>query len=212
MDTHAIVDQIVLTAQRMVALNLALGTAGNVSARIDTNTFAITPTGIAYDQLRPDDVVVVNPVTLEVVAGKRKPSSETPMHAAVYRVRPDIGGIVHTHSLYATAFAARGEPIEAIHYAIATIGDVIPVVPYYTYGSPELAAAAATVLATGKGALLANHGVLALGDDLREAMYHAETIEYLAQLGFVASGLGGGKVLTPSELATVREGFRGYGQ
>jgi L-fuculose-phosphate aldolase len=199
-------------AQRMANAALALGTAGNVSARLDDKTIAITPTGVPYDRLCEDDIVVVDIHTRRVVSGHLKPSSETPMHTEVYARRSDIHGIVHTHSLYATAFAVAGQSIEAVHYVIATMGDHIPVVPYFTYGTEALAQAAAEALQTVKVALLANHGVLALGKDLEEAYYHAEAIEYLAQLQYLAKGLGGPQVLTPSQIAEVMEKFQGYGQ
>jgi L-fuculose-phosphate aldolase len=209
---QSIVSEVVRVARRMAGAALSLGTSGNVSARADSDTIAITPSGVPYETLTEEDIVLVNVRTRAVVSGRLKASSETPMHTAIYLQRPDIGAIVHTHSLYATAFAAAGKPIEAVHYVIATMGYRIPVVPYYTYGSEELASAAAETLTEGKAALLQNHGVLALGTDLNEAYYHAETVEYLAQLQFLADTLGGATVLTPVQIAEVMEKFRGYGQ
>lgn len=212
MKTNETLEQLVMYAKRMSEANLSLGTAGNLSARLDENTMAITPTGVPYHELQPQHMCIVNFRTGERREGQLKPSSETPMHAAVYAVRSDIEAIVHTHSLHATAFAAAGKPLEAVHYVIATIGDRIPLVPYRTYGSQALANAVAEVLQEGKGALLENHGVLALGDSLSEAYYHAEMIEYLAQLSFLTHAIGGAQVLASAELDRVREKFHGYGQ
>jgi L-fuculose-phosphate aldolase len=208
----SIESQVVEIARRMAQAALSAGTSGNVSARVDADTIAITPSGVPYDMLTEEDVVLLNIHTRAVVRGRMKASSETPMHTAIYVQRPDVGAIVHTHSLYATAFAVAGKPIEAVHYVIATMGYRIPVVPYYTYGTEELADAAAATLRQGKAALLQNHGVLALGSDLNEAYYHAETVEYLARLQFLAHQLGGANVLSPDQIAEVMEKFKGYGQ
>lgn len=198
-------------AKKMSELGLAGGTAGNVSGRAADGRIAITPTGVPYESMTAEQVCVVN-LDGKVVAGELKPSSELPMHTAVYGIRPDVGGIVHTHSLYATSFAVAGRPIEAVHYVIATIGDEIPVIPYYLYGSEALAKGVTDALTSHQGVLLGNHGVLALGTDVPQALYHAETIEYLAQLQLLAEQAGPPQVLTQAQLAEVRERFSGYGQ
>ena len=199
-------------AQRLSSEGLSMGTSGNVSVRIDESRFLITPTALPYDSLELQDVCLVDINHPEVQQGLRKPSSETPMHTAVYLARPDIHALVHTHSLYATAFACAGKPVPAVHYVVATMGNEIPVVPYRTYGSPELADAVMQTFRTGLGVLLQNHGVLAAGKTLQEAFYHATTIEYLAHLSFVAQSLGGPTLLSAAELDTVREKFKGYNQ
>lgn len=211
-DSADVREQVVEYSRRMAQQQLSPGTSGNVSARVDEHTMAITPTGVPYEQLTAADICLVGIETGDPVQQGLKPSSETPMHRAVYRLRNDIQAIVHTHSLYATAFAVAGRAIQAVHYVIATMGHEIPVVPYHTYGTPELAEAAAAGLKNGKAALLANHGVLALGQSLAEAYYHAETVEYLAQLSVLAETIGGARVLPVREIDRVIEKFRGYGQ
>lgn len=214
--------QLVECARRLRDSGLILGTAGNVSARVTDRQFLITPTGIPYETLAADDICVVPTATsgprgreplepLEPI-NLRKSSSETPMHSQIYLERADVGAIVHTHSLYATAFASAGRPIEAVHYVIATMGNTIPVVPYFPYGSQGLANAVGETVRECNGVLLQNHGVIAVGKDLDEAFYHAQTIEYLAHLMYVTQALGEPQVLSPVQLDEVRARFRGYGQ
>jgi L-fuculose-phosphate aldolase len=199
------------SAKAMASQGLAGGTSGNVSAKTSDGHIAITPTGVAYDKMTEEDVCVVDSEG-GLVVGNLRPSSELPMHTGVYETRPDIGAIVHTHSLYATAFAVAARPISAVHYVIATMGDEIPVVPYELYGSEALAQAVAPIAANHMGMLLQNHGVLALGRDVQQALYHAQTIEYLAQLQLLAEQVGTLQVLGAAALEDVRERFKGYGQ
>jgi len=198
-------------AREMAASGLITGTAGNVSARTADGCMAITPTGVPYAHMTAEDICVLQEDGVQV-AGHLQPSSEVPLHVAAYRARADVGAVVHTHSLYATAFAVANRPLAALHYVIATMGDDIPVVPYYLYGSDELAQAVGRAAAASRGLLLQNHGVLAMGDNLAQALYHAQTVEYLAQLQWLAEAVGSPRVLNPGELAAVRERFRGYGQ
>ena len=212
--------QLVEYTRKLQDSGLILGTAGNLSARVTDGHFLITPTGLPYDTMIADDICVVGiparqhsePIDAFEAVNLRKPSSETPMHTQIYVERADVRAIVHTHSLYATAFASAGRAIEAVHYVIATMGNTIPVVPYFTYGSQELADAVGEAIRTCNGLLLQNHGVIAVGKDLDEAFYHAQTIEYLAHLMSVTQAVGEPQILTPGQLDDVRSRFRGYGQ
>lgn len=214
--------QVIHYAKQLTQTGLAIGTAGNVSVRTSDFECLITPTGVSYDLLQPADICQVNFQPDHRTEGLsnaqssdsnlRKPSSETPMHTRIYLARADVGAVVHTHSLYATAFAVAGRPILPVHYVIATMGDEIPVVPYYVYGSMELADAVGEAVRHSNGLLLQNHGVMAVGRDLQEAFYHAQTIEYLAQLMYTAEALGEPKLLTQGQINEVRLRFRGYGQ
>lgn len=206
--------QVIYYANQLTLSGLAVGTAGNVSTRTSPDDCLITPTGVAYELLQPEDIckVGIQPDASRRDVNSRKPSSETPMHTRIYAERPDVGAIVHTHSLYATACGVAGRPIEAVHYVIATIGDEIPVVPYFLYGSEELAAAVGRAIRHVNGVLLQNHGVMAVGKDLQEAFYHAQTIEYLAQLMYTSTTFGQPRLLSPQQLQEVRIRFRGYGQ
>jgi L-fuculose-phosphate aldolase len=205
--------QIVTFLRRMLAARLTTGSGGNISARIPgSETFAISPTGIGYDVMCPKDIVVLD-FAGEVVAGKRSPSSEWRMHAAVYASRADVGAIVHTHSVFASTFACLREEIPPVHYLIGYAGHKVPLAPYATYGSEQLALAAAETLGMEYNAvLLATHGLLAVGRDLPAAFTVAEEIELVAQIAWQARAIGAPAVLPHDEMARVIEKFRSYGK
>lgn len=199
--------------RRLEREGLLSATAGNISARVEPESIAITPSAVPYPEIEAADVVVTD-LAGTVLDGSRPPSSELPFHTAVYRAREDVGGVVHTHSPYATTLAILHRPIPAVHYAIASFGvDEIPVVPYETYGSNELAARLEVVVRTGaNGALLANHGAIALGATLDQAATLASLLEYLAAAYYRALLVGDPVILSTEELARVRERLRTYGQ
>lgn len=213
MRAEAIRTDIVETARRLQRQGLLSMTAGNLSVRVDGTLMAITPTGMPYEQIEPLDVVITD-LDGNVVDGDRRPSSELPFHTAVLRTRPDIGAVVHTHSPYATTIAILGRTIPAVHYVIASLDLIeVPLVPYSTYGSDELAAGICAALGQGgKAALLANHGALALGDDLAGAARAAELLEFLATVYHHALAVGEPVVLPPEEIAVVSGRYRDYGQ
>jgi len=213
MRAEAIRTDIVETAGRLQRQGLLSMTAGNLSVRVDGTLMAITPTGMPYEQIEPLDVVITD-LDGNVVDGDRRPSSELPFHSAVLRTRPDIGAVVHTHSPYATTIAILGRTIPAVHYVIASLDLIeVPLVPYSTYGSDELAAGICAALEHGgKAALLANHGALALGDDLAGAARAAELLEFLATVYHHALAVGEPVVLPPEEIAVVSGRYRDYGQ
>ena len=152
------------TGVDMVAQELTKGTGGNVSARTDDGNVVISPSGVPYDDIDLEERPAVT-VNGEQVAGDLSPSSETPIHTTVYAGRADIGGIVHTHSPYTSTFASLREPIPASSYLIAYAGHEVPVAGYAPPGSEELANDALDALGeTTNACLLANHGVLAIGD------------------------------------------------
>jgi len=206
--------EIASTAVRLQAEGLLSGTAGNISCRTALDRIAITPSGIPYPELRPQDVVVTD-LDGDVVDGERKPSSELPFHLAVYRTRPDVGAVVHTHSPYATVLAVMHKPIPAVHYAIASLRlSEIPVVPYSTFGGAQLAADVESAFAAGGDAvILANHGAIAVARDLEKAAANAATLEFLACTYCRTLAVGGGAVvLPPDEIAHVICAYEGYGQ
>src|SRR5262249_14745559 len=146
--------QVAVAARRLVTDRLVTGTSGNVSARDpESGHVAITPSGVSYADLAADDIVLVDP-SGRGGDGNWRQSSELPMHRAVYRLRPDVMAIVHTHSPHATAFAACGREIPAIHYDIAAIGNPIRVAPYATYGTDELADNAVGTMGADQAVLL----------------------------------------------------------
>lgn len=184
-------------ARRMVSDGLVIGIAGNVSAR-DGDKIVITPSARRYDTLRPEELCVVGlagqPLDLPL-----RPSSELPMHLAAYQ-QTAAGAVVHTHSMFATAVATSCPELPAIHYTIGFLGGPVPVVPYATFGSRELADGLRAALADRPVALLQNHGAVAVGQDVEQAYDRARLLEWLAELYYRSSRLGSPRVLSPAEL------------
>lgn len=200
-------------ARRSYAEGLCQGTAGNVSARdVESGHILITPTGVPYESLRPKDIVVIDE-NGRVIEGDWAPSSETPMHTAVYRSRSWVNGVVHTHSRFATAFACANQPIRAAHYLVAFAGREIPVAEYATYGTPELAEKAVRALGPNqKAVLLQHHGVLTVGASLEEAFRVASVVEYVAEMYYRALQIGRPPILPDEELDRLQVKFQSYGQ
>ena len=184
-------------ARRMVSDGLVIGIAGNVSAR-DGDKIVITPSARRYDALRPEELCVVGlagqPLDLPL-----RPSSELPMHLAAYQ-QTAAGAVVHTHSMFATAVASSCPELPAIHYTIGFLGGPVPVVPYATFGTRELADGLRAALADRPVALLQNHGAVAVGQDVEQAYDRARLLEWLAELYYRSSRLGSPRVLSPAEL------------
>ena len=209
--------QLVHAANRLQPLGLATGTSGNLSVRIDAGVHGgmlITPSGIAYDTLRPEDMVPVH-FTGPGTAGWQHPldpSSEWLMHQAVYQARPEAGAVVHGHPTYATVLAIQGLEIPALHYMIAAAGGApIRCAPYFTYGTAELSVAAVAALEGRQACLLAHHGLLAFGHDLAGAMWLAAEVETLAQQTVMCLALGGPRLLPAAEIDVVVDKFSRYG-
>lgn len=186
--------------------------SGNVSARFGEGLL-ITPSGLPYAQTAPDDLIALS-LDGSVLAGARRPSSEWPFHAAIYKARPDAQAIVHTHSPRATALSCARRGIPAFHYMIALCGGAdVRCADYATFGTAELAANAVKGLEGRKAVLLANHGVIALGQSLTGAHQIAAEVENLAgqYLDLLAAGLEP-VVLDEAEMARVSTKFAGYGK
>ncbi|MFC6083815.1 class II aldolase/adducin family protein [Sphaerisporangium aureirubrum] len=188
------------TGRRMVETGLVLGTAGNISVRRD-DMVAVSPGGVALDELTPEDCPVLD-MSGEVVEGARPPSSETPMHLAVYGTGA-ARAIVHTHSSYAVVVSATMTELPPVHYNALLLGGVVRVAPYATYGTPELAAHVSAALEGRQAALMQNHGAVAVGPDLSEALAGARLLEWLCQVYVQAKMIGEPRVLTEEELVAV---------
>lgn len=192
--------------------DLTTGTGGNLSARLDDDHVAISPSGIPYEEVAVEDVPVVR-MDGTVVEGEADPSTELPMHLAVYRERPDVGGIVHTHSPYATTFASLGEAIPASHYLLAFAGTEVPVASYETHASEALGEAAVDALGDDFNAtLLRNHGVLTADESLAAAYDVALMVEYCARIHHQARCIGDPEVLPDEEVEAVAAKLDSYGQ
>lgn len=190
---------------------LTPGRTGNLSVRRG-DRFAVTPSGIPYHRTESEDVPVVD-LEGQQLAGGLDPSSETPMHRAVYQ-RCEVGAVAHTHSPWATTLAVLGEPVRPVHYMLALAGGEVPVADYATYGTEALAVNAAGVMAEtdSRACLLANHGLVATGPDAAAAVETAEAVEAVAQLDCRARALGGADPLPEAELDRVAERLGAYGQ
>jgi len=208
-ERQAVVDH----GMRMVRAGLTTGTGGNLSCSDRVRgLMAISPSGVPYDALNPRDVVVVN-LDGNLVEGDLKPSSEIGFHLALYRQRADIGGIVHTHSVYATTLACLHREIPPIHYLIGFAGPKVPVAPYGTFGTDALAHnVRQTMGADHHAVLLANHGLVAVGADLPQAFNTAEEVEFVARIFCQAQAIGDPVALGEDEMARVIEKFKTYGK
>ncbi len=211
MTEQALRQELVDACRAMARLGLTSGTSGNISVRC-ANGLLISPTGIAYDALRPEHVVRLD--CEGSFAGDVLPSSEWRFHRDILHVRPDLNAVVHTHSVHATAVAIMHKAIPAIHYAIAAANsDTIPCVPYAEFGTQALADAIVQTLgAKLRACLLAHHGVIAAHSSLARALDLAVTVEELAQQYLLCLPMGEPPVLSAAEIALVIEKFETYGQ
>ncbi len=202
--------EIIATARRMNERRINSGKSGNVSARTETG-FLITASGLAYDAMRPEDVVAM---TLAGDAtGDRVPSSEWRFHRDIYANRPDAGAIVHAHSPFATTLACLERAIPAFHYMVAVAGgNDIRCAPYATFGTQKLSDNALVALSGRRACLLANHGMIAVDASLEAALALAIEVEALAEQYWRALQIGPPSVLSDAEMKIVLERFKGYGQ
>jgi len=210
MKHQALRREIVAACLAMNARGINQGTSGNISARIDEGLL-ITPSGVPYDEMKPSDIV---PMRLDGShEGKLKPSSEWRFHTSLMRERLEVGAVVHTHSMFATTLGCCGLEIPAVHYMIAAAGgSSIPCVPYITYGTQELADAAVKALKNRNACLLANHGMIVVGPNLKKAMWLAVEVETLAAQYWRALQVGKPNILPKAEIRRVMDKFQTYGQ
>jgi L-fuculose-phosphate aldolase len=196
----------------MLSQGLTKGTGGNVSQLCaDGETVAINPSGVPYEEVSPEKVSLVT-LAGEQVAGELEASSETPMHTMLLR-REGIGGVVHTHSPYASTFASLGKPIPASHYLIAFAGERVPVAEYRKPGTEELGELAAETMGDEYNAcLLQNHGTIAIGETAQEAFEISLMVEYCARIHYQALNVGDPDILPDEEVDRLRTVFEDYGQ
>ncbi len=188
------------------------GTGGNVSVRIDgEDLMAITPSSVKYHEIRPEDICVVD-LTGTVVEGCRAPSVEAGMHAAIYRERPDVNAVVHTHQIYGSIFALLNKPIPALFDEVSfMLGASVDVVPYAVSGSADLAVNVAGKLSNNANAyIIQNHGIIALGKNMDKALLTAELLEKVSHIYYMALSSGMPVNPLPDQIREMAQSLRDY--
>lgn len=205
-------EEIVSFGRKLIASKLTTGSGGNLSIfNRELGYIAIKPTGIDYLEMRPEDVVVINPAG-EIVAGSLKPSSEVSLHLGLLKARPEMKAVIHTHQVYATTLACLNWEIPAVHYLVGFSGNKVPLAPYATYGTPELAQNIVQAIGQYHACLMANHGIVTLGANLSQAFNVAEELELVARLYYQSKCIGTPKILSDQEMEVVTNKFATYGQ
>ena len=201
------------TAQEMYHSGLVAGTWGNISARVDEDYMVITPSGMDYERLCPDDMVIVNMNTLEY-EGNLKPSIETVVHSAVYKDRPEVNGIVHTHSTYAlTVATARKEIPPICDDQVQILGGSVRLAGYTMPGTKEMAKEVIRALKERAGALIANHGAITVGRTLAEAYTGSVVLEKTAKIDIDCQSIGGAVEISQADIDFFHDFFMNkYGQ
>ncbi|UNO42777.1 class II aldolase/adducin family protein [Streptomyces sp. MST-110588] len=202
---------LVATARRTVADGLVVGTSGNVSVRVGDQVL-VTPSGVPYDRLGPGDLTAVD-LDGRRTAGALEPTSELPMHLAVYRTT-GATAIVHTHAAHATAVSTLVTELPLIHYMAAALGGPVRVAPYALYGTEELAENMLGALRDRTGCLLRNHGTVTYGTTLDQAYDRTAQLEWMCRVWLAASSVPGREpaLLSAEQVREVGEKLRGYGQ
>ena len=205
---------VIETGVEMKGSSMVVGTWGNISARVPgEELMAITPSGVDYDTITPEQIVIMD-LNGNIVDGNMKPSIEYPLHSAVYRDRPEVKAVVHTHSTFSTAFALARKPIPAAaEDLVQIVGGDVRVSEYCLPGTSGLAEAAVEALKDRSAAILANHGCLAAGPSLKEALKIVSVVEKSAQATIYAMQLGGVVPLTQEDVDGMRHYYLNqYGQ
>lgn len=195
-------------AQQLAREGLVVGTAGNVSVRTRAG-LVITPSAVPYEQLTSAHLAALDAVGVQV-GGTHRKSSEWRLHLALYQARGGVQAVVHTHSAAATALAVLRRPIPPIHYAMHQLGGEVPVAPYATFGTAELAEGVVAALGAGHAALMANHGAVVVGESLAAALERARLLEWVCRVYLHALSGGTPHVLSPSEMAAAAERLQSY--
>ena len=200
-------EQVVRYGKKLIDRRLTTGSGGNISVcNREKNLVAISPSGLDYYETTPEDIVILD-MDGNLVEGKHRPSSESGMHLAFYKNRADVSGIVHTHSKFATAIACMGWELPAVHYLIGMAGHRVKCTGYATYGSEELAKKALETIGDSNAVLLANHGLIALGEDVDRAFSTAEHLEFVSELYYLTKTLGTPNILSDEDMDEVMKKF-----
>ena len=195
----------------MNAAGINQGTSGNISVRAE-NHMLITPSGVPYEKLAPEDLVLIPLGGSPEQQGQLKPSTEWPFHMAILQAKPGVNAVVHAHPIYCSALAMNRQAIPACHYMIAAFGGMdVRCAGYHTFGSPELASMVIKAMEGRTACLLANHGMVAGGKGIEQAMWRAVELETIARQFYLASQLGDPVILSKQEMDETFTMFAGYG-
>ena len=201
-------EQLLATARKLSELDLNRGTSGNASVR-DGQGFLVTPSGMEVEAMTPHDMVTMD---FSGQSQGGKPSSEWRFHRDILQARPEVGAVIHAHSMFATTLACLHKDIPPFHYMIAVAGgDSIRCAPYALFGSQALSNAALQALQGRRACLLANHGMIVLGADLDRSLALTVEVETLCEQYWRTLQLGDPHILSPLEMVEVFEQFKGYG-
>ena len=208
-------EQLLKIAQKLIATGLNKGTAGNASVRCEGG-FLVTPSGMAVEDMSASSMIKMQfdgSYEAEKIQPNIKPSSEWRFHCDILKSRPEINAVIHTHSMFATTLACLHKDIPPFHYMIAVTGaDTIRCAPYALFGSQALSDNALAALIDRKACLLANHGMIALGRDLGDALAVTIEVENLCEQYWRALQLGEPHILSEAEMRDVFQQFKGYGK
>jgi L-fuculose-phosphate aldolase len=205
-------EAIIAQCRWMNVTGLNQGTSGNISARCG-ETMLISPSATPYDTMTPD-MIAAMPIDRKYGSwkGPIKPSTEWRFHLDIMKARPEVGGIVHTHSTYATALAIARKEIPACHYMMAAFGGMnVRVAGYARFGTKELSEHTLKALENRNACLLANHGMIATGTSLEKAMWLAVELETIARQYYLALAIGGPVLLTEADIHEAAAAFGSYG-
>jgi len=199
--------------RKLSSSGLTKGTGGNISIFDEESGYmVIKPSGMAYEDIKASDVVVMD-LKGNIIEGVKKPSSEHELHAMIYKMHDDARAVVHSHSMYTTTLACMGEPVVATHYLIAGAEtSKVSCVKYATFGSDELAQNVKDANPKGLAMLLENHGMVAFGPTIEKAYNVAENVEWVAEIQWRAMCAGKPVVLADDEIDKVINSFKSYGQ
>lgn len=204
--------EVVEYSKKMIDYGLTKGTGGNISIfNREESLLAISPSGLEYDSMQPKDVVVID-LDSNIIEGENKPSSELAMHSIFYKNRNDINAIVHTHSTFAKTLSSLHITLPPISYLVAYAGRDVKCAEYASFGTEALAENAFKAMRNRKAVLLANHGLLAGAEDIKNAFNIAEEIEFCSEIYYRAQTMGEPVLLGEDEMDNMIEEFKTYGK